>query len=124
MNPYDFVKAINTTKENLIVDAITEKEYNSFVINRSLSYFNDTILYANEMNRYHKLDNKLQFDFLLNTIRKQSRFSKWGKDSGSKELDVVMEYYGYSADKARKVIPLLSDAQIGELKLRIFKGGK
>jgi hypothetical protein len=124
MNPYDFVTAINKTKKNLIVDALTEKEYNSFVINRSLSYFNDTILYANEMNKYHKLDNKLQFDFLLNTIRKRKRFSKWGKETESEALEVVMEYYGYSADKARKVIPLLSNSQIDELKLRIFKGGK
>jgi hypothetical protein len=124
MNPYDFVTAINKTKKNLIVDALTEKEYNSFVINRSLSYFNDTILYANEMNKYHKLDNKLQFDFLLNTIRKRKRFSKWGKETESEALEVVMEYYGYSADKARKVIQLLSNSQIDELKLRIFKGGK
>ena len=74
-SPFDYLNAINYTKEGLIVDDITEKEYNGFMVNRGLSYFNDTVLYANEMNRYHQIDNLLQFDFLINIIRKKKRFS-------------------------------------------------
>ena len=69
MNPYDYLNAINTTKKNVIVDDVTEKGYSAFMVNRSLSYFNDTVLLANEMNRYHHLANKLQFDFLFTSLR-------------------------------------------------------
>ena len=67
MNPFDYVNAINYSKENIIIDDITESGYNGFMTNRSLSYFHDTILMANEMNINHHLDNKLQFDFLIMT---------------------------------------------------------
>ena len=65
MNPFDYLNSINSTKKDVIVDDITEKAYNSFMVNRSLSYFNDTVVLANEMNRYHHLDNKLQFLSLI-----------------------------------------------------------
>lgn len=124
MNPFEFVNAICDSKENLIVDDISEKAYNPFMINRSLSYHYDTVLLANEMNQRAFLDKKLQNDFLINTVRKKKRFSKWKKPEASDDLDVVKEYYGYSNEKARQVLPLLSDDQMGQLKQRIFKGGK
>lgn len=124
MNPFEFVNAICDSKENLIVDDISEKAYNPFMINRSLSYHYDTVLLANEMNQRAFLDKKLQFDFLINTVRKKKRFSKWKKPEASDDLDVVKEYYGYSNEKARQVLPLLNDDQMGQLKQRIFKGGK
>ena len=68
MNPFEYVNAINKTKKDIMVDDLAEKEYNPFIINRALSFFSDTILYANEMNKYHHLDNRLQFDFFINTI--------------------------------------------------------
>ena len=89
MNPFEFLNAINTTKKDVIVDDITEKAYNSFMVNRSLSYFNDTVVLANEMNRYHHLDNKLQFDFLINMVRKRKRFSKWIKPQIESDVEAV-----------------------------------
>jgi len=107
-----------------MVDDLTEKSYSAFMVNRGLSYFNDTVLYANEMNIHHHLDSKLQFHFLINTVRPRKRFSKWLKNSDPNSLDIVKEYYGYSNEKARQVLSLLSDNEINELKLRLNKGGK
>ena len=124
MNPFDYVNAICDTKQNLITDEASEKSYNAYMVNRSLSYHYDTVLLANEMNRRHFLDNKLQNDFLINTVRKKRRFAKWMKPLSSDDLEVVKEYYGYSNEKARQILPLLNDAQMGQLRQRIFKGGK
>lgn len=124
MNPFDYVNAICDTKVNLIVDEATEKAYNPFMINRTLSYHYDTVLLANEMNQRAHLDKKLQNDFLINTVRKKRRFAKWAKPISSDDLEVVKEYYGYSNEKARQVLPLLNDTQMGQLRQRIFKGGK
>ena len=78
-NPFDYVNSINVTKKDIMPDDITEKAYPAFMVNRALSYFNDTVLYANEMNVNHHIDNKLQYHFLINIIRKKKRFSKWLK---------------------------------------------
>ena len=124
MNPFKFTDAINYTKQDIMIDDITEKAYNPFLINRSLSYFPDTVLAANEMNRNHHIDNRLQFDFFINIIRKRKRFSKWFKAEQISDLETVKEYYGYSNEKARQVLTLLSTDQINELKTKVVKGGR
>lgn len=124
MNPFEYVKAINNTKKDIMVDDIAEKEYNSFMVNRSLSNFRDTVLYANLMNVNHHLDNRLQFDFFINTIKKKNRFSKWLKPIKYENLDILKEYYGYSNEEAKSVLSLLNNKQIEELKQRIYKGGR
>ncbi len=75
MTPFTFLNEINYGKKDIMIDDITEKLYNSFMVNRGLSYFRDTVIYANEMNKHHHLDSRLQFDFLINIIRKKKRFS-------------------------------------------------
>lgn len=124
MNPFEYLKAINETKKDIMVDDVAEKEYNPFIINRGLSFFKDTILYANEMNRHHHLDHRVQFDFFINIIRKKKRWSKWIKTSEVDNLQLIKEYYGYSNEKAKSVLSLLSNEQIEQLKQRIYKGGK
>ena len=124
MNPFEYVKAINNTKKDIMVDDIAEKEYNAFMVNRSLSNFRDTVLYANLMNVYHHLDARLQFDFFINTNKKKNRFSKWLKPIKYENLEVIKEYYGYSNEKAKSVLSLLDNNQIEELKKRIYKGGR
>lgn len=124
MNPFDFVNAINSSKKDLITDDVTEKQYAPYIVNRQLSYFQDTVLLANEMNRFHNLDNKLQFHFLLNTVRNRKRFSKWVKPEIESDLGVVKEYYGYSNDKARQALTILSPDQIEILKKETQKGGR
>tara|TARA_X000000950_G_C13680414_1_gene563698 strand:- start:342 stop:719 length:378 start_codon:yes stop_codon:yes gene_type:complete len=124
VNPFDYLKAINETKKDIMVDDIAESEYNPFIINRGLSFFKDTILYANEMNRYHHLDHRVQFDFFINIIRKKKRWSKWIKSSDIDNLELIKEYYGYSNEKAKSALSLMSNEQIEQLKQRIYKGGK
>lgn len=124
MTPFDYLNAINSTKKDIMVDDLDEKDYNSFMVNRGLSYFYDTVLLANVMNQHHHLDNRLKFDFLINTIRKQKRFSKWLKATKIDNIELVKEYYGYSNEKARQALTLLNDAQLDELRKKVYKGGK
>ena len=124
MNPFEFVNAINYTKKNIMIDDITEKAYAPYMVNRQLSYFPDTVLAADEMNRNHHLDNRLQFDFFINIIRKRKRFSKWYKPETISDLDAVKKYYGYSNEKARQVLTLLSPEHINELKRKVTTGGR
>jgi hypothetical protein len=124
MNPFNYVNSINDTKQDIMIDDMTESSYNSFIINRSLSYFPDTIAFANIMNQYHHIDNKLQYHFLLNIIRKKKRFSKWMKPDVDRDLEVVKEYYGYSNEKAKQVMGLLRKDQINVLRRKVYKGGK
>jgi|SRR6056300_171951 len=124
MSPFDFLNAINTTKQDLMIDPDNEKKYVPFVVNRTLSYFSDTVHVANAMNQYHHLDKKLQFQFFLNIIRKRKRFSKWAKPTEISDLDAVKEYYGYSNEKARQAIALLSADQITIIKNKVSKGGR
>jgi hypothetical protein len=128
MNPFDYLKAINMTKQNVMVgsdnDEFTEKEYKPFIVNRGLSYFQDTVYQANEMNRYHHLPNKLQFEFLLNIVRKRKRFSKWFKKEADSDLELVKEYYGYNDQKAKQALSILSRYEIECIKGKMEKGGK
>lgn len=124
MQPFDFLNAINDNKQNLMADPECEKDYVPFLTNRTLSYFPDTVHMANAMNQYHHLDNKLQFQFLLNIVRKRKRFSKWDKPTEISDLDAVKEYYGYSNEKARQVISLLSANQITIIRNKVSKGGR
>lgn len=124
MNPFDYVNAINHKKQNIMVDDVAEKGYAPYMVNRSLSYFADTVLMANEMNVNHHIDNRLQFDFLINIVRKKKRFSKWAKPETVSDVEVVKEYYGYSNEKAKSALSLLTSDQINELKKKVFKGGR
>ncbi len=123
MNPFSFVTAINDNKD-IMVDDLAEKAYDSFMVNRSLSYFQDTVLFANEMNVNHHIDKRLQNDFLINMVRKRKRFSKWDKPNSNSDVEVVKEYYGYNNEKARNALTLLTSEQIDILRQKVYKGGR
>ena len=120
MNPFELIKSISSTKKDILEN---EKDYNAFMVNRGLSYFPDTVLYANEMNKFHHLDNRLQYSFLINIVRKRNRFSKWNKSIESENINAIKRYYGYSNEKARDVLPLLSNENLNIIKGKIFHGG-
>ena len=120
MNPFELIKSISNTKKDILEN---EKDYNAFMVNRGLSYFPDTVIYANEMNRFHHLDSRLQYHFLINTIRKRNRFSKWNKSIESDNISAIKQYYGYSNEKARDVLPLLSNENLKYIRGRIQHGG-
>jgi len=124
LSPFDYIKSITSTKENIMVDDIAEKQYNSFIINRGLSYFIDTIMSANEMNQNSHLPNKLEYDFLINNISKKKRFSKWNKKSTNSDVEIIKEYYGYSTAKAEQVLNLFNNKMLVEMKGKLSHGGR
>ena len=124
MGPFEFTKTINDTKHNLVdEDPEVEKDYIPFLVNRSLGYFMDTIMYANEMNRFNSLDYKLQYDFLLNIIRPRKRYSKWLKKSKDDNIDLIKKFYGYSYTKAKDVVDILSEDQTEHIRSKLDTGG-
>ena len=123
-NPFDFVKSVSYDKKDLMVDEVEEKAYQPFLINKALSYHQDSVFLTNEMNVRHGVDNRLQYQFFLNTLRKRQRFSKWQKPYVSKKLDTVKEYYQISTREAKDYVEILSDKQIRELKNSMKTGGK
>jgi hypothetical protein len=107
-----------------IITLENEKEYKPYIINRAISQHNDTILYVNEMNRFPNLDNKLQYDFYLNTLKAKKRsFQKWYKSSESDDIQSVKEYFGYSSEKAKEALRILTSGQIKTIKEVIDKTG-
>ena len=128
MKPFDYVNSINFTKKNLMKntanDELAEKGYAPFLTNKSLSYFTDTILYANEMNRYHFLDKRLQYEFYLNSIRKKKRFAKWAKADDNDEVMMVQEYFKFSPQKAKAALKVLTPTQKNIIKHKMENGIK
>ena len=122
----EYLNSINHTKVNLMDsgDEMYEKKYSSFLVNKCLAPHNDTILLVNEMNRFHNIDNKMKYDFLLNTIRSRKRYAPWIKPSKQKNLEYVKEYYGYSNSKAKVALDILDKKQLNLIKEKLDKGGR
>lgn len=123
ISPFDFLNSINYSKETLIVDEWSEKQYNAYVINKGLSFSPDTVIQANEMNSRPHLDKLLQYSFLINIVRPKKRFNKWIKSEKIEAIEIVKDYHGYSTEKARQVVSILTIDQIDTLKQKLQKGG-
>jgi len=123
MGPFDFIKAINDSKNVMKDDLFAEKDYIPFLVNRGLSFFQDTVIQVNEMNRLHFIDNKLQFDYLLNNIRPRKRWSKWLKPDKIDNLELVKTYFGFGNEKAKDALEVLTNENIENIKNKLAKGG-
>ena len=121
----DYLPAINHTKKNLMDsdDPMWEKKYPAFMVNKVLSGFQDTVMLSNEMNRNHFLDRDMQFQFLLNSIRSKKRFTPFLKAGKIKDIECVKEYYGYSNEKAKSALNILTKEQLKLIKESLYKGG-
>ena len=120
----DWLNSINVTKKNLIdEDPSVEKEYPSYIINRCFSGHLDAIMFANEMNRYSFLPKRMQYDFFINTLRTKRRFSPWIRKDLINNLDCVKRYYGYSNEKAKQALKILSKDQLDFIKSKFEIGG-
>jgi hypothetical protein len=119
----DWLNSINFTKENLIEDPSTIKDYAPYVINRCLSGNLDSIMYANEMNKYSFLQKDMQYSFYLNSLRKKKRFSPWLRKDKVTDLEIIKQYYGYSNEKASNALKILTPEQINYIKQRLETGG-
>ena len=122
----DYLNAINNTKENILdtEDEQWEKKYAPFIVNKCVAPFTDTLILVNEINQLHHLDKKLQFDYLLNSIRPRKRFTPWVKAKKLKNLEYVKEFYGYNNEKAKVALDILDDEQISAIKQKMRKGGR
>ena len=120
----DWLNSINSTKKNIIdEDPDTESKYLPYIINRCMSGHLDAVMYANEMNLAQHLDKKLQYDFYLNTLRSRKRYSPWIRKEELKNLESIKSYYGYSNEKAKQVLPLLTKEQITFIQNKLEVGG-
>ena len=121
----DYLYSINQSKKNILDnDLDAQKKYPPYIVNRCLSSFTDTILFANEMNRNPHLPNKMQYDFFINSVKPRKRFSPWARKDSIDYLDVVKEYYGYNDDKALQALRILTKDQLDTIKKSLSKGGK
>ena len=121
----EYLNAINFTKKDLTKseDELWKKKYPAFIVNKLLSAFSDTIMLVNEMNRNHFIDKDMQFQFLLNSIRQKKRFTPFLKAGKIKDIECVKEYYGYSNDKAKSALDILTKDEIKLIKEKLYKGG-
>jgi len=120
----DWLNSINQTKTNIMdEDPQSKKDYPPYIVNKCLSGHLDCLLYANEMNMNHSLDKKLQYDFLINTLRTKKRFSPWIHKDKIKDLDVVKSYYKYSNEKAEQALKILRQDQLNFIKQKLETGG-
>lgn len=126
-NPFDYVNSITVGKNNMMRDTendvLAEKEYNPWIVNKALSYFPDTVLMANDMNMYHDLDKRAQYEYLLNMVRRNKRWAKWVKDEGSEDLDLVIKAYNCNPIVAREYLKLLTKEQLDTIRASMAIGG-
>ena len=122
----DYLNAVNSTKERLMdtEDETWEKKYPPFIVNKCVAPFQDTIMLVNEINQFHHLDKKLQFDFLINSLRPRKRYTPWVKAMKLENLEYVKEFYGYDNEKAKVALDILDDEQISAIKQKMNKGGR
>jgi hypothetical protein len=127
VNPFDYVNSITMTKKNMMRnsenDNLAEKDYNPWVVNKALSYFQDTVLIANEVNMYHALEKRAQYEYLINMVRPNKRWAKWVKDEANEDLDIVCAYYNVNPIVGREYLSLLTKEQIQIMKKEQEKGG-
>jgi hypothetical protein len=127
-NPFIYVDSVSYSKKNLMRgtanDDLAERGYKPFLTNRSLSYHQDSILFANEMNIRPTAENKWQYEYLLNSLRKRKRYSKWKKQDPDATVEMIMEYFGYGRSKAEEALRILTDEQLAMIEVALDKGGK
>jgi hypothetical protein len=123
-NVWDMVNSVSDTKKNLLEeDAENIKIYEPYLVNKSLSYHNDALMYANEMNKNFFIDKDMQYNFYINILRKRKRFSSWIKKEKVNDLECIKSYYNYSNEKALQALKLLSEDQIDFIKKQLDTGG-
>lgn len=125
-NPFEYLNAINYDKTDLMTgsenDQLSEAHYQPYLINRSLSYHVDTVMYANQMNIHNHLDKKLQFHYLINIIRKKKRYAKWVKSGDDSDVEMVKQYYGFNTQKAMDALRVLTEEQLHLIKEKLKTG--
>ena len=121
----NYLYSINQSKQSVMEDnQDAVKKYPAWIVNKCLSSHMDAILYSNEMNMNSGLNNKMQYDFYLNSLKPRKRFTPWVKKDTLEHLELVKQYYGYNHNKAIAALRILSESQLEEIKILLDKGGK
>jgi hypothetical protein len=120
----EWLNSINYSKKNIMITDEDEKDYSPFIINKCMSAHIDSLFPSNEMNMYYGLDNRLQYDYYINMIRKKKRFATWLKYNPDSRLSLIKEYYNYSDRKAREVLDLITPEQFKYIEKSLYKGGR
>ncbi len=127
LTPFDFIKSVSHNKKDLIRDSEypdqMEKQYNAYIVNRGFSYFEDTILHANELNMRHHLFEDAQYRYYLGMLRPRNRFSKWHKAEKNKDLDAIQEVYSVNRTVAKMYLKTLSNDELKSVHKKLEKGG-
>lgn len=127
LTPFDFIKSVSHNKKDLIrgseYPAQMEKQYNAYIVNRGFSYFEDTILHANELNMRHHLFEDAQYRYYLGILRPRNRFSKWHKAEKNKDLDAIQEVYSVNRTVAKMYLKTLSKDELKDVHKKLEKGG-
>lgn len=125
LTPFDFIKSVSFSKEDLLAskDPEVEKQYNAYIVNRGFSYFQDSILHANEMNMRHALPSSAQYYYYMNSLRKRNRFSKWHKSQKDEDLDLIQKVYQVRRDIAKDYAKILKDSDLEKLRALTDQGG-
>lgn len=120
----DYLYSINQSKKNILKDdPEAERKYPPFIINKCLSSFTDTVLYANEMNKNPHLDKRLQYDFFINSLKPRKRFTPWLRKETLEDIELVKQYYGYSHNKALEAVRILTKEDLNYIRKILNKGG-
>jgi hypothetical protein len=121
LSPFDYIKTILNTGEQL-----DPSGYNPFMVNRGLSFYRDTVFYANEMNRYHGLDYDMQYKFLNGVVKKHKRpYAKWEKaDKKDEVILAVCEAFKVNRQRALEIIRTLNNDNLEQIKESLYKGGR
>ena len=120
----EILPSILKTKKSVIHDDIDAKDYDPFIINRSLSYHVDCVSYVNEMNKYPQIDKDMQYQYYMHSIRSMKRdFQPWQKPKKDQYLKHVKDYFGYSNQKAKEALDVLTEDQLKYIVEKTTIGG-
>lgn len=120
---FDYINSINFSKKNIMEEDGSEKEYIPYIVNKTLSYFSDTIMHSNELNIRPLIPKKYQYEYYLKTVRSRKRFSKWLKKTDQPDIEIIKKYYNISSKKALEYLSILTKQQIKQLKKEMNEGG-
>ena len=120
----DYLNSINLKQGDLTEDPLAMKKYPSYVINKCMMHHIDTLMLANMMNMCDHVDNDLQYQYYLYSVRKSKRFSPWDKKIKNGDLDLVKKYYGYNTEKAQAALKILTQDQLQIIASKLNTGGK
>jgi len=122
---FDFLGDITKTKRNILrQDSDAERDYSPWIINKMLSMNIETVLYSQEMNSNYVATKQMQYDFYISAIRPGYRKMNWVKDINNKDVKLLQAYYEINREKATDILSVLTKEQLGEIKMKMDKGGK